>query len=567
MKKNITRRDFLKKSSKAVAAAGLGGCGVLLKGYTSKQDFDLVIKDGYIFDGLGNEAFKADIGISGNFIQEIGKISSSSGKSVVDAKNLAVCPGFIDAHDHTDMQLLVNPKAESSIRQGITTLVSGNCGGSPFPIAEKIYEEMKEDLKAFYQIDLTWKDIKGFFAKLEEKGMALNYSSLVGQGTIRGAAVGFNDRPPKEEELEKMKKMVAESIKNGAVGLSTGLEYAPGSYAKNDEIEELCRVAAHYGGVYATHMRNEGDYLLESLDEAIEVARKTGISLQISHFKIAYPRNWHKIDAALAKVEKAKEEGISIFCDRYSYIAGSTGLSYYFPLWARQGTTDEFLARLKDPALDSKLRAHAAEQEKKLGSWDKVVISSVVSEKNRQFEGKSVLQGAKEKGKSPYEFMRDILIEERNRVGMVTFMMKEENLKKILAHPLVGVGCDGSAIAPYGILGRGKPHPRHYGTFPRVLGKYIREEKIVPMPEMIKKMTSLPARKFGFTKRGSLEKGYFADLVIFDEDRVIDKATWTDPHQYPVGIEYVLVNGKIVIKSGEHTGSLPGKVLRKEVKV
>lgn len=567
MKKNITRRDFLKKSSKAVAAAGLGGCGVLLKGYTSKQDFDLVIKDGYIFDGLGNEAFKADIGISGSFIQEIGKISSSSGKSVVDAKNLAVCPGFIDAHDHTDMQLLVNPKAESSIRQGITTLVSGNCGGSPFPIAEKIYEEMKEDLKAFYQIDLTWKDIKGFFAKLEEKGMALNYSSLVGQGTIRGAAVGFNDRPPKEEELEKMKKMVAESIKNGAVGLSTGLEYAPGSYAKNDEIEELCRVAAHYGGVYATHMRNEGDYLLESLDEAIEVARKTGISLQISHFKIAYPRNWHKIDAALAKVEKAKEEGISIFCDRYSYIAGSTGLSYYFPLWARQGTTDEFLARLKDPALDSKLRAHAAEQEKKLGSWDKVVISSVVSEKNRQFEGKSVLQGAKEKGKSPYEFMRDILIEERNRVGMVTFMMKEENLKKILAHPLVGVGCDGSAIAPYGILGRGKPHPRHYGTFPRVLGKYIREEKIVPMPEMIKKMTSLPARKFGFTKRGSLEKGYFADLVIFDEDRVIDKATWTDPHQYPVGIEYVLVNGKIVIKSGEHTGSLPGKVLRKEVKV
>jgi len=567
MKKNITRRDFLKKSSKAVAAAGLGGCGVLLKGCTSKQDFDLVIKDGYIFDGLGNEAFKADIGISGSFIQEIGKISSSSGKSVVDANNLAVCPGFIDAHDHTDMQLLVNPKAESSIRQGITTLVSGNCGGSPFPIAEKIYEEMKEDLKAFYQIDLTWKDIKGFFAKLEEKGMALNYSSLVGQGTIRGAAVGFNDRPPKEEELEKMKKMVAESIKNGAVGLSTGLEYAPGSYAKNDEIEELCRVAAHYGGVYATHMRNEGDYLLESLDEAIEVARKTGISLQISHFKIAYPRNWHKIDAALARVEKAKEEGISIFCDRYSYIAGSTGLSYYFPLWARQGTTDEFLARLKDPALDSKLRAHAAEQEKKLGSWDKVVISSVVSEKNRQFEGKSVLQGAKEKGKSPYEFMRDILIEERNRVGMVTFMMKEENLKKILAHPLVGVGCDGSAIAPYGILGRGKPHPRHYGTFPRVLGKYIREKKIVPIPEMIKKMTSLPARKFGFTKRGSLEKGYFADLVIFDEDRVIDKATWTDPHQYPVGIEYVLVNGKIVIKSGEHTGSLPGKVLRKEVRV
>jgi len=567
MKRVFTRRNFLKKSLKAVAAAGVGGCGILLKGCSLKKDFDIVIKDGHIFDGLGSEAFETDIGITGNFIKEIGKISSSRGRTVVDAKNLSVCPGFIDAHDHTDVHLLVNPKAESSIRQGITTLVSGNCGASPFPVAEEIHEEAKEDLKEIYQIDLTWTDIKGFFSRLEEKGMALNYSTLVGQGTIRGAAMGFNDRPPKKEELEKMKMMVAENIENGAVGLSTGLEYAPGSYAKNDEIEKLCRVAAWYGGVYATHMRDEGDRLLESLDESIEVARKTGVSLQISHFKIAYPRNWHKIDAALAKIEDAKKEGINIFCDRYSYIAGSTGLSYYFPLWARQGTTDEFLARLKDSALDGKLRAHAAEQEKKLGSWDKVVISSVVSEKNRQFEGKSVLEGAKETEKIPYEFMRDLLIEERNRVGMVTFMMKEENLKRILAHPLVGVGTDGSAIAPYGLLSRGKPHPRLYGTFPRVLGKYIREEKIVKMPEMLKKMTSLPAQKFGFEKRGVLKNGYFADIVIFDEDKVMDKATWTDPHQYPAGIEYVLVNGNVVIDRSEHTGSLPGKVLRKKVKV
>jgi N-acyl-D-amino-acid deacylase len=304
--------------------------------------------------------------------------------------------------------------------------------------------------------------------------------------------------------------------------------------------------------------------LLESLDETIDVARKTGVSVEISHLKIAYPRNWHKIDAALVKIEEAKKNGISIFCDRYPYIAGSTGLSFYFPLWAREGTTDEFLAKLKDPALESRLRAHVAEQEKKLGSWDKVVISSVVTEKNKIFEGKSVLEGAEKTGKSPYDFMKDLLIEERNRVGMVIFMMKEENLKRILAHPLVGVGSDGSAVAPYGLLHRGKPHPRHYGTFPRVLGKYVREEKIVPMPEMLKKITSIPAQKFGFGKRGTLKSGYFADIVIFDPDKVIDKATWTDPHQYPEGIEYVLVNGKVVIKEGDHTGDLPGKVLRKE---
>jgi N-acyl-D-amino-acid deacylase len=351
------------------------------------------------------------------------------------------------------------------------------------------------------------------------------------------------------------------------LGLSTGLEYAPGSYAQAEEITELCKIVAGLGGVYATHMRDEGDRLLESLDEAIGVARRSGVSLQVSHLKIAYPRNWHKIDAALAKIEEAKKEGISIFCDRYPYIAASTGLSFYFPLWARQGTTEEFLARLKDPSLQNRLQAYLAEQEKKLGSWDKVVISSVVSEGNKRFEGKDILEGAKESGKKPYEFMRDILIEEKNRVDMVIFMMKEENLKRILAHSLVGVGTDGAAIAPYGLLGKGKPHPRHYGTFPRVLGKYIREEKIISMPEMLKKMTSLPAQKFGFEKRGAIFSGYYADIVIFDPDKVIDRATWTDPHQYPLGIEYVLVNGVVVIQRGEHSGKLPGKVLRKAIKV
>lgn len=564
MSERFSRRQFLKKSSQAAAAAGLSGCGILLKGCRSRKDFDLLIKDGQVLDGLGNEAVQADIGINGNVIEKIGNISHYRGKEVIEAKNLTVCPGFIDTHNHTDVQLLVNPKAESAVRQGISTLISGNCGSSPFPVAEEIYEEMRQNLKELYGLDLNWMDIKGFLARLEEKGSALNYATLVGHGTIRGAAMGFNDRPPKQEEMEKMKAMVERNMRGGAFGLSTGLEYAPGSFAQPDEIIELCRVVSSLGGVYATHMRDEGDFLIESLDEAVDAAEKSGVSLQISHIKIAYPRNWDKIDLLLEKLDKAANKNVKIFCDRYPYTAGSTGLSYLFPLWARQGTTEEFLARLKDSTLETRIREHLAEKEKKLGSWEKVLISSVVEEKNKRFEGKNILSASREADKEPYAFMRDLLIEEKNRVGMVIFNMDENNLKRILRHRLVGIGSDGSAVAPYGPLGEGKPHPRLYGTFPRVLGKYIRDEKILPMAEMVKKMTSKAAEKFGLSRRGVLKPGFFADIVIFDRDVVTDKATWQNPHLYPEGISYVLVNGKMVIDKGEHTGNLPGRILRKE---
>ena len=566
MKKKFTlnRRDFIKKSSKITALAGIGGCGLLLKGCTSQQEFDVVIKGGQVFDGLGNEGIITDIGVKSGLIAFIGKINSRKGGSVIEAQGLVVCPGFIDVHDHTDAGLLVNPKGESHIRQGITTIISGNCGFSPFPIGDEVYEEIRSDWKEQYDIELTWRDIKGFFSRLNETGMALNYATLVGQGTVRGAAMGFHDRPPRPDEMEKMKAMVSESLQAGALGLSSGLEYPPGCFALPDEITELCRVVAQQNGLYASHMRDEGDSLLEALEETVEVARQTGIKLQISHFKIAYPRNWDKIDMALEKIEAAVREGIDLFCDRYPYIAGSTGLSSFnFPLWALQGTNAEFFARLKDPTLERKLRAHVKKREEKIGSWDKVVISSVFSENNKRFEGKSVLAGAHETGKDAFEFMRDLLIAEKGRVNMVIFMMKEENLTRILAHPLVGIGCDGSTLAPYGKLGMGKPHPRHYGTFPRVLGKYIREEKIIPFAEMLRKMTSLPADRMGFKQRGSIQNGYHADIVIFDEATVADKATWQEPHQYPVGIEYVIVNGQPVIQGGEHTGNLPGQVLAK----
>jgi N-acyl-D-amino-acid deacylase len=558
MSSKLTRREFMKGAAAAAAAAGMSGPGLLLRGASSKKEFDLVIKGALIYDGSGRPGFEADIGINGEMISAVGPIPEGRSAAVIEAKGLAVSPGFIDMHAHTDVELLVNPKAESSIRQGITTIVSGNCGSSGCTVPGQVYEETVANLKEVYGLDLTWRDVKGFLGRLEQSGAALNYSTLVGHGDIRGSAMGYGDRPPSAEELDKMRDFVRQNLLDGAVGLSSGLEYTPGSFARPEELSALCRVVAEKGGVYATHMRDEGDRLLESLDESIGVARESGVSLEISHLKVAYPRNWPKIDEALARIEAARKEGLKIFCDRYPYVAAATGLSFYFPAWAREGTTGDFIRRLQDGSLEPKLRQHLAE----LGSWDKVVISDVVSDKNKFAEGKNVLEAAEEAGKEPYVFMRDILIEEKGRVGMVIFMMKEENLKRILAHPLVSVGTDGSSLAPYGPLGQGKPHPRHYGTFARVLGKYVRQEKILPWEAMIRKMTSVAADKFHFRKRGLVKAGYFADLVVFNPDTVLDKATWLEPHQYPVGIDYVLVNGKVVVERGEHTGRLPGKILK-----
>lgn len=564
MKSKYSRRQFLQTTAKGALFIGAGGSQLILKGCAGKDKYDLIITGGVVYDGLGNPAKELDIAIKDDRIVRIGeKLAGKKAARIIQANGMAVSPGFIDMHTHTDIGLLANPLAESHIRQGITTEISGNCGSSPFPVADEVYEEMKKAVKDKYDIDLDWRDINGFFRRLEEKGMALNYVTLLGQGDLRGKVVGFDDRPASPEQITRMKAILEENMKAGAWGLSTGLEYAPGSYATTEEIIELCHVVAANNGIYASHMRDEGDTLLEAMDETVRIAREAGVSTQISHFKVAYPRNWHKIDAAIEKLDRAKEEGLPVMADRYPYIAGSTGLSLYFPLWARQGTTKDFIARLKDPSLDEKLRAHVREQGEKIGSWENIVICSVATDRNRHLEGKNILEAAAEAGKDPYDFMRDLLIEEENQVNMISFMMKEENLQRILAHPLVSIGSDGSAVAPYGVLHKGKPHPRFYGTFPRVLGKYVREEKIMSLPEAIRKMTSIPADKFGFSGRGRIGEGYYADLVIFDPGRVIDRATWEDPHQYPEGIEYVVVNGEIAVEGGETTGALAGRILKK----
>jgi N-acyl-D-amino-acid deacylase len=405
--------------------------------------------------------------------------------------------------------------------------------------------------------------MEGFFQRLEEQGIALNYATFIGHGTIRGKVVGYEDQPATPDQISLMQVLIEEHMHAGAWGLSTGLEYTPSSFGDTAEIIQLCHKVAELGGIHSIHMRNEDNYVLESIDETIQIARETGVSTQISHLKMALPANWHKIDEALARIEQARDAGLSILADRYPYIAASTGLSTFFPEWARAGSTEDFIQRLNNPGLDSQFRAHLKNAELEIESWKNVRISSVVTEKNKTFEGLDIINCSELSGKQPYEFMRDIIIEEENQVNMVKFVMNEDNLKQILAHPLVTVGSDGNAVATYGVLGTGKPHPRFYGTFPRFLGKYVREENILTWPEAIQKITSLTAQKLGFAGRGQISRDYYADLVLFDPETIIDRATFDDPHQYPDGIQTVIVNGTVVLHEGESTGELSGKILKK----
>jgi len=554
MTSKMTRRDFVKTGSTA-AFGILIGCSV-------RNRFDIIIKNGLVFDGSGAAGIKTALGIKRDKISAIADLTNASADIIIDAKGLAVSPGFIDIHTHTDTGLLVNSRAESKIHQGVTTEVSGNCGASPFPLTDEGFEEMDKNLFERYGIHATWQNIEGFLKVLEEKQISINYATFTGHGDLRSNVVGKNDIDPTPEQMEKMKKILADSMEQGSFGLSTGLEYAPGSYAKTDELIELCKIVSERNGVHATHMRNEDDRVEEAIEEALEICRQTGVSTEISHFKACNKNNWHKVDHMLEMIKTAAEGGLPINADRYPYIAYGTGLTIFLPLWSRQGDTDEILARLQDKELIPKIKEHAESRGSRIGGWDRVVISSCFSDKNKILEGKSIQNCAEITGKEPFEFIRSILVEERNRVSIVGFAMDEDNLKKVFASPLVMIGSDGSAVSPKGKLGEGKPHPRYYGTFPRVLGKYCREEKIFELGTAIKKMTSMPADKLKLKNRGYLKKGYFADLTIFNPKTVIDNATFLNPHQFPTGIEYVIVNGKVTVKNGEHTGVLAGEILK-----
>jgi N-acyl-D-amino-acid deacylase len=524
---------------------------------------DIIIKNGSIIDGTGSPEKIADIGIKGERIEFIGNLKEAEAGRIIDARGLKVVPGFIDIHSHTDVDLFINPKGESKIRQGVTTEVCGNDGSSWAPIGGRRELDL-ERLKQRYGLSRIWSDFAGFFSALERRRISQNLLSLVGLGSVRAFVIGMEDRRPRGDEMDRMKREVIKGIEQGCWGASTGLEYTPGSFATTDEIIELLRTIPEKYRLYATHIRNEDMKLLEAIDEAIDIARRSGARLQISHLKASGKRNWWKLDRALEKIEKAVSEGVEIHCDRYPYTAYNTRLASLFPIWSREGGNLKFIKRLKDKKLLGKIRDEVEKKINMLGSWDAVMISFTSSEKNKKYQGMTIKQIAEELNMEPFDVCRKLIIEENNDVNMVGFGMSDENTDKVISYPRTIISSDGGSFAPYGILSRSNPHPRTYGTFPRAIARYVRERKLVPLPEMIKKMTLMPAEKLGLKDRGKIAKGMFADIVIFDFDKIEDRATYTEPHRYPVGINYVIVNGVIVIENGRHTGAFPGMILRSE---
>ncbi|MDZ7373315.1 MAG: D-aminoacylase [candidate division KSB1 bacterium] len=552
----ITRRHFLQESVRALAGAPF------VFG-SRRPGFDLLILGALVYDGTGGDPFPADVGIRAGKVAAIGNLAASRAREVIEAKGLALAPGFVDVHAHTDIELLVDGRAQSKVQQGVTTEISGNCGESPFPLLGESGEEQKARWKNRYGIEAEWKTAGGFLNAVERAGISLNYATLVGHGTLRASAMGLENRPPSERELARMEVLLAEALNEGVLGLSTGLEYAPGAFADREELVRLVQKVSSAGAIYATHMRNEDVHLLEAVDEALDVARRTGCSLQISHFKASQPRNWPLQEAALEKIRKASAEGLKVHIDCYPYTAFGTTAQVLFPIWAREGGGAAFVQRLRDDGLWPQMAAFAEDKVGNLGGWQNLLLSRIGDSRRSHWQGRRLDELAREQGVEPLALLRDLLVASGGEVSIVAFAMSESNLEKALAFPLTMVGSDGNAVSPEGPLGQGHPHPRYYGTFPRVLGLYVRQRKVLTLQEAIHKMTGLPARKFGLRRRGLIREGYFADLVIFDPDTVADRATFEEPHRFPEGIALVVVNGIVVVREGEHTGAKPGRVLRR----
>ncbi|MEW6614616.1 MAG: D-aminoacylase [Thermodesulfobacteriota bacterium] len=525
--------------------------------------FDIVISNGNIIDGSGRLPYRGSIGIKGDMILKIDSGNSLSGKTIIDAGGMVVSPGFVDIHGHSDYFLLVNPQAESKVRQGVTTEIGGNCGYSAAPIFGEEAQERKVEYQKQFSLDLNWYTVQEYSELLKRIGISMNFAILLGHNTIRASVMGKENRNPGKKELEDMCIAVEKGMKEGAFGLSTGLIYSPACFSEIAEIVALNNVVKRYKGVFTTHMRSEDDMVVEAINEVIEVARKADVPLQISHLKTSRERNWNKLDRMFKVIESAIDEGLDVTCDRYPYIASNTGLQAILPDWTTEGDKETRISRLKDQAVREKIENEIVKKHPEPDYWKTIVISTVVSDKNNKYQGMSIADAAGMAGKEPFDFTMDVLIEEEMNVSANYFTMSEENLVKIYRKPYIMIGSDAACRADYGPLAEGSPHPRAFGTFPRVLGVYVREKKIMDLPTAVKKMTSDPCRKLGIQKRGELREGFYADLVIFNPDTIVDKATFSEPVQYPEGIEYVIVNGNIAVKKGEHTGCKNGRVLRK----
>lgn len=531
------------------------------------QKYDILIRNGSVYSGDGGAALRADIAIRGDRIAAVGEINGTAEK-IIDATGLAVAPGFINMLSWATESLIEDGLSQSDIRQGVTLEVMGE-GWSMGPLNEAMKEEMLKrsgDIK----YDITWTTLGEYMDYLEQRGISNNVASFVGATTVRIHELGEADRAPTAEELERMKQLVADAMEEGALGVGSSLIYAPAFYSTTDELIALNRVASRYGGRYISHIRSEGTQLLEAVDELITIAREADIGAEIYHLKAGGKDNWHKMDEVFRRVEAARAEGLDITADMYTYTAGATGLDAAMPPWVQEGGHDAWVERLKDPEIRARVITemkrpgddwenlyHAA------GSPDKLLLLGFKNDQLKLLTGKSLAEVAAMRGSSAEDTIIDLVIEDDSRVGTAYFLMSEENIHKKIAQPWVAFGSDAESLAPEGVFLKSNPHPRAYGTFARLLGKYVRQEGVISLSEAIRRLTSFPAENLGIENRGRLLQGYFADITIFDPETIADKATYSDPHQYATGVIHVLVNGEPVLSNGEHTGAKPGRFVRK----
>jgi dihydroorotase/N-acyl-D-amino-acid deacylase len=531
------------------------------------QQFDLLIRGGRVVDGSGRPAYTADVAIKGDRIVKIGNLSQATAARVIDARSLVIAPGFIDMLGQSETYLLIDPRANSKVMMGVTTEITGE-GESIAPINDRQIKEQEDFLRRF-NLTIDWRTLAEYFKRLEKQGSGVNLGTFVGATQVREYVIGYDDRPPTSQELDQMKKLVAEAMRDGALGLSTSLQYVPARFAKTDELVELAKVAHQYGGIYATHQRSEANTIDASLDEVFEIAQKAQIPVEIWHLKTAYKKNWGRMAHVLTRIKQARDRGLDVTADIYPYIAGSTALSACLPPWALEGGTEKMLNRLRDPQTRQRLKKEIAEEQTEweniyLGSGGPsgVLIGAVVNRELESLQGKRISEIAERQKKDPLDVVFDLILADHGQTGAIYFMMSEADMRAAMQSPFVSFCTDSGARATDGPLAGSKSHPRGWGSYPRILGRYVRDEKLLSLETAVHKMTGAPAARVGLRERGLIKEGMFADITVFDPAKVIDRATFESPNQYPAGIEYVLVNGKISVDKGQRTPALAGRVLR-----
>jgi len=529
-------------------------------------EFDVLIKNGTVYDGTGGPPVRADVAIKGDLIVALGTFPASRAREVIDATGLAVAPGFINMLSWSTESLIADGRSQGEIRQGVTTQIFGE-GESMGPLNDRMKQRILSE-QGDLKYEIPWTTLAEYLTYLEKRGVSQNVASFIGATTIREYVIGLEDKAPTPEQLDQMRDLVRREMEAGALGIGSSLIYAPAFYASTEELIEMCKVASRYKGKYISHMRSEGNKLIEAVEELIRISREADIPSEIYHLKAAGKQNWSKMDRVIGMVEAARRAGLKITADMYLYPAGATGLDAAMPPWALDGGYEALFKRLQDPATRTKImdamRKPTDDWEslyQAAGSPDQVLLVGFRSEKLKPLTGKTLSEVARMRGADPVETILDLVLEDRSRVGTVYFLMSEENIKKQLRLPWVSLGSDASSMAPEGVFLKSSTHPRAYGNFARLLGKYVREERVLSLPEAVRRLTGLPATNLGLDRRGFIKRGMFADLAIFDPKTIGDRATFETPHQYSVGMKHVFVNGVQVLKNGEHSGAKPGRAI------